>query len=141
MMTKASTNKSARLAAGALSVIWLLSGSHFSHAQEDLQVLNKNWLHFSDASTSIYRHFSSLAFDQLEERRHQVASLENVQDWQDRQQDVKKKFAKVLSAFPDKTPLRPQITKRIEKAKFTLEHIVFESQPGFYVTSSLYLPK
>lgn len=141
MMKQTTRSKCARVAAVTVYFVCLLSGSYVTYAQEDLQVLNKNWLHFTDAPTSMYRHFSSLAFDQLEERRHQVASLENVQDWQDRQQEVKKKFAKVLGAFPDKTPLRPQITKRIEKAKFTLEHIVFESQPGFYVTSSLYLPK
>lgn len=141
MMKKASRNKRTTLAAGALSLICLLSGSRFSHAQEDLQVLNKNWLHFSDAPTSMYRHFSTLAFEQLQERREKIASLETVQDWQQRQEELKDKFAKVLGPFPDKTPLRPQVTKKIEKTNFTVEHIVYESQPGFYVTSSLYLPK
>lgn len=141
MMKKASRNRRTTLAAGALSLICLLSGSRFSYAQEDLQVLNKNWLHFSDAPTSMYRHFSTLAFEQLQERREKIASLETVQDWQQRQEELKGKFAKVLSPFPDKTPLRPQVTKKIEKTNFTVEHIVYESQPGFYVTSSLYLPK
>jgi cephalosporin-C deacetylase-like acetyl esterase len=141
MAKKTSRSKCTKLAVVALCFICLLSGSHFSYAQEDLQVLNKNWLHFSDAPTSIYRHFSTLAFEQLEQRREKVASLESVQDWQKRQEEIKEKFAKVLGSFPDKTPLRPQVTKKIEKPNFTVEHIIYESQPGFYVSSSLYLPK
>src|SRR5690606_4584933 len=131
----------ARRAAGALFSICMFAGSHFTYAQEDLQVLNKNWLHFSDAPTSMYRHFSTLAFEQLEERREKVASLESARDWKERQEGIKEKFAKVLGSFPEKTPLRPQVTKKVDKANFTVEHIVYESQPGFYVTSSLYLPK
>lgn len=141
MMKKVFKNKSARRAAGALFSICMFAGSHFTYAQEDLQVLNKNWLHFSDAPTSMYRHFSTLAFEQLEERREKVASLESARDWKERQEGIKEKFAKVLGSFPEKTPLRPQVTKKVDKANFTVEHIVYESQPGFYVTSSLYLPK
>ena len=140
-MTQATRNRFVRWATAAVCFSCLLSGSRLSYAQEDLQVLNKNWLHFSDAPTSIYRHFSNLAFEQLEDRREKVASLKSVQDWQDRQREVKEKLAKVLGSFPDKTPLRPQVTKKIERANFTVEHIVYESQPGLYVSSSLYLPK
>ena len=136
-----SINKVRKLAAVVVCLICLLSVGKVSYAQDDLQVLNKNWLHFSDAPSSMYRHFSNLAFEQLEERRLKVASLETVQEWQGRQVEIKDKFAQVLGAFPDKTPLRPQITKKIEKEKFTVEHVVYESQPGFYVSSSLYLPK
>ena len=141
MIQKTLRRKDARVGALAVCFSCLLAGSHYAYAQEDLQVLNKSWLHFSDAPTSMYRHFSTLAFEQLEERREKVASLESVQDWEKRQEEIKEKFAKVLGPFPAKTPLRPQITKRIEKENFTVEHVVYESQPGFYVTSSLYLPK
>lgn len=130
-----------RITAIGIGMIALLSGSPSALAQEDLQVLNKNWLHFSDAPTSMYRHFSTLAFDQLKDRRQKVASLEDLADWQQRQQDIRGKFAKVLGPFPEKTPLRAQVTKKIEKQDFKIEHIVFESQPEFYVSSSLYLPK
>lgn len=118
-----------------------IASLNLAYAQEDLHVLNKNWLHFSEAPTSIYRHFSQEAFQQLEERRKNVASITTLEDWQRRQQEVKRKFEKVLGHFPEKTPLRPQVTKKIEKEGFTVEHVVYESQPGFYVTSSLYLPK
>lgn len=125
----------------ATVVLLYLACAPIAKAQEDLQVLNKNWLHFSDVPSSLYRHFAQEAYQQLEERRQKVAGLQSLEDWQQRQQEIKRKFEKVLGPFPEKTPLKPQITKRIEKEDFTVEHIVYESQPGFYVTSSLYLPK
>jgi hypothetical protein len=46
----------------------------------------------------------------------------------------------VVGPFPPKTPLNAKITRIIEKDGFRVEHIVYESQPGFYVTSSMFIP-
>src|SRR5690606_15884875 len=141
MMKRTVTHKNLTRLSIAMGFALCIASLNLAYAQEDLHVLNKNWLHFSEAPTSIYRHFSQEAFQQLEERRKNVASITTLEDWQRRQQEVKRKFEKVLGHFPEKTPLRPQVTKKIEKEGFTVEHVVYESQPGFYVTSSLYLPK
>ena len=140
-MRKTINNRTIKRLEIATVVLLYLACAPIAKAQEDLQVLNKNWLHFSDAPSSLYRHFAQEAYQQLEERRQRMAGLQSLEDWQQRQQEIKRKFEKVLGPFPEKTPLKPQITKRIEKEDFTVEHILYESQPGFYVTSSLYLPK
>src|SRR5262249_39216292 len=41
----------------------------------------------------------------------------------------------------ERTPLNAQIVGTIERENFRIEKIIFESQPSFYVTGSLYLPK
>lgn len=141
MMKRTISNKNIKRIGIAAGFFLCLASVDLAHAQEDLQVLNKNWLHFSDAPTSIYRHFSQEAYQLLEERRQKIAGINSLEDWQQRQQEVKSKFEKVLGLFPEKTPLNPQVTKKINKDSYNVEHIVYESQPGFYVTSSLYLPK
>jgi dienelactone hydrolase len=42
---------------------------------------------------------------------------------------------------PEKTPLRPRITGVVERESYRIEKVIFESRPGFLVTSNLYLPK
>jgi cephalosporin-C deacetylase-like acetyl esterase len=43
--------------------------------------------------------------------------------------------------LPPKTPLNGKVVGVIDRENFRIEKIVFESQPQFYVTASLYLPK
>ena len=46
-----------------------------------------------------------------------------------------------LNPMPEKTPLMPQITGKVEHDEFTVENIHFQSRPGLYVTGNLYVPK
>lgn len=110
-------------------------------AQEDLNVLEKNWVHFRDAPNSLYRHLSRSAFDLLEERKVEVSNIKSLDEWKNRQQYIKGQFEKVLGPFPDKTPLNVQTIRTLNKDFYVVEHMVYESQPGFFVTSSLYVPK
>jgi hypothetical protein len=55
--------------------------------------------------------------------------------------DVREKIAKSFGPFPEKTPLNTKVTGKLERDAYTIEKVVFESRPGFYVTANLYLPK
>lgn len=54
---------------------------------------------------------------------------------------VREKIAKSFGPFPEKTPLNPRITGTLDRDKYTVEKVIFESRPGFPVTGNLYLPK
>ncbi|EAQ78550.1 alpha/beta hydrolase [Blastopirellula marina] len=45
-----------------------------------------------------------------------------------------------LGPQPERTPLKPQITGVIERDGYRIEKLIFESRPGFFVTSNLYVP-
>jgi dienelactone hydrolase len=45
-----------------------------------------------------------------------------------------------LWPLPEKTPLHPVITGRLEEPGVTIEKLHFQSRPGLYVTVNLYLP-
>jgi dienelactone hydrolase len=46
-----------------------------------------------------------------------------------------------LAPLPEKTPLNPVVTGRLDFPDFTVEKLHFQSRPGLYVTADLYLPK
>lgn len=46
-----------------------------------------------------------------------------------------------LAPWPEKTPLNARITGRAERDFYTVENLVFESRPNFFVTANVYLPK
>lgn len=125
----------------AFYFVLLLASSTPLLAQEDLKVLQKNWVHFSDAPNSLYKHFAGQAYQMLEERKNKVSGLNTVEDWENYQQFIKKQLNAVIGPFPEKTPLNAQILGTVKKKEYRVEHLVFESQPKFYVSASLYIPQ
>ncbi|HLF33567.1 MAG TPA: acetylxylan esterase [Cyclobacteriaceae bacterium] len=111
------------------------------HAQqEDLNVLG-NWVEFSDSPNSLYRHLSAQACSLLKNRSDEISRIKTLDAWQARQKNVRLILNNLMGPFPPKTPLNARVLKTIENKNYRIEHIVFESQPGFYVTSSLFIPK
>ena len=111
-----------------------------ANAQNEVDVITGKWLGYTDARNSFYHHLSSLAYDKLQEREKKISSIQSLESWQERQKLIREKLLECTGPFPGKTPLNARIVKTIEKGSFRIEHVVFESQPGFYVTSSLFLP-
>ncbi len=99
-----------------------------------------NWLYFSDVPNSLYYHLSGQAYSFLSERKEKIAGLQSLPDWQNRQKWIRETLMDIVGPFPAKAPLNPNITRVIKKDGYRIEHIVYESQPGFYVTSSLFIP-
>src|SRR5665647_1557049 len=115
--------------------------SQVVNAQNELDVIRNNWIKYSDAPNSLYHHLTGQAFNLLKERTDAVSGLNTLSDWQQRQNWVKKTLLDIVGPFPEKTPLNAKTQRIIEKAGYRIEHIVYESQPGFYVTSSMFVPK
>lgn len=46
-----------------------------------------------------------------------------------------------LRPLPERSPLEPRITGRLEGKGYTVEKLHFQSRPGLYVTANLYLPR
>src|SRR5690606_4920461 len=56
-------------------------------------------------------------------------------------ENVRQKIHRVLGPWPKKTPLNARTTRKVERADYTIENIIFESRPDFLVTANLYIPK
>ncbi len=83
-----------------------------------------------------------IAQQQLSEREATIARIRTVGEAKARQAWVRAKILELLGGLPDYNgPLNARVTGRIERSRYTIEKVIFESLPEFYVTADLYLPK
>ena len=101
---------------------------------------DRKWISFKSNHEALYRVIQDEAFQHLSQREKEVEKLNSQADWIAYQKKKKEVICAPLAKF-SKTPLNPRITGTLERETFTVEKIVFESHPGFYVTSCMFLPK
>jgi len=109
-------------------------------AQDDVD-LYSYWKYYSDVENTLYKHFCSVAFTQLDNRKKVINRLKTKDDWLARQSEVRKKLSKVIGPFPERTPLNAQITGELDRGDYRIELLLYESMPGYYVDGAIYIPK
>ncbi|MGD0125418.1 MAG: acetylxylan esterase [Terriglobia bacterium] len=83
-----------------------------------------------------------IAQQQLSDREATIAKIHTLSEAKARQAWVRAKILELLGGLPDyKGPLNARVTGRIERPRYTIEKVIFESLPQFYVTADLYLPR
>jgi cephalosporin-C deacetylase-like acetyl esterase len=65
------------------------------------------------------------------------------EDWESVRAERRRQLLDMLGLWPmpQKTDLHAKVTGKVERPKFTVEKVVFQSMPGLYVTGNLYVPK
>lgn len=58
----------------------------------------------------------------------------------DYQAGLRAEFIGRIGGLPGPAPLRPQVTGSVQRQGYTVEKVLFESAPQFYVTAGLFLP-
>ena len=98
----------------------------------------------SNTEEQRYRMFQDYLVRRAAEVTENILSgIRDLSDWKRRRPELRSQMLDMfgLNPLPDKTPLHPRITGTVERDTYRVEKIVFESQPHFYVTGNLYLPK
>ena len=101
---------------------------------------NQTWILYQNNNQALYKIITNEAFTQLEQWEQHIKNLVKKEDWINYQNELKSKFCSSLSKF-QKTPLNAKVTGKLERENFTVEKIIFESHPGFYVTAAMFIPK
>ncbi|HYK91483.1 MAG TPA: acetylxylan esterase [Acidobacteriota bacterium] len=110
------------------------------HAQaEDLSVLS-GWIQWSNAANLLQNRLNSVALGMLASRSAMVNSLHRVEDWHARQADARAALQRIIGSFSGKHPLNAQVLGILSKDGYTVEKVIFESLPRFYVTGCLFIP-
>ena len=124
-----------------LIVLVSCCGASYSYGQEEDLTILDDWLTQTDANNALYQDLNRQAQLLLDERREAVDQIQSPEGWIARQQQIRNTLAAVLGPFPTRSPLNAQTTGIIERDRFTVEKVIYESQPGLHVTAALFLPK
>ena len=81
------------------------------------------------------------AFALLDQRSGAVAKLSTAAELEARRRYVRQKLMESVGEFPARTPLNARVVGTLDRGDHRVEKVIFESQPKFYVTANLYLPK
>lgn len=100
----------------------------------------KLWIAHQDNHKALYKVISNEAFMYLNKRKQVIKAIEDKNGWSEYQKILKEKYGSSLNKF-SKTPLNVKVTGILNRDNFTVEKILFESHPGFYVTGCLFIPK
>jgi len=78
------------------------------------------------------------ALDRRVAAYEKLETAEQLKAWQTERREF---FLRKLGGFPERTPLNPVITGTAEFEGYSIEKLYFESQPGFFVSATMYLPE
>jgi cephalosporin-C deacetylase-like acetyl esterase len=126
----------------AFLVVLACSVSVFAAPPEELSEKEKQWLAYPDGvpDEAIALRFTIDACSAALAQRTAPASKE---EWDARAPKLRIALARALGLdpMPESTPLKVQITGTADRELYTIENVVFESRPNFYVTANVYIPK
>ena len=89
----------------------------------------------------LLRWMNQIAQRQLQERQRTIDQIHTVAQAEHRKQEVREKLLELLGGLPDYSgPLHAKVTGQIQADGYTIEKVLFQSLPNFYVTGDLYRP-
>lgn len=81
-------------------------------------------------------------FEQLEATNARRRSeIRTATDWEVERCWLLDRYRQMLGRFPERTPLNPRLVSTIERQHYTIEKLLYESQPGLLVTALAYVPR
>ncbi|MGH9326107.1 MAG: alpha/beta hydrolase family protein [Terriglobia bacterium] len=84
---------------------------------------------------------NQIAQQELQHRKQAIDEIHTVAQANRRKQWVRKTLLQDLGGLPDYSgPLHARITGRIQNSSYTIEKVLYQSLPGFYVTANVYRP-
>jgi hypothetical protein len=84
---------------------------------------------------------NSIAQQQLQQRAEAIEAIHTIAQAEHRKKIVRTRMLDDLGGLPDyHGPLNARITGEIRTDSYTIEKVVYESLPGFYITANVYRP-
>jgi len=90
---------------------------------------------------ALYTYLDGIAAKDEAARREVIAGITTRAQALERQQEVRAKLLDLMGGGFTRTPLNAKVTGSTQMDGFRIEKVVYESQPGFYVTALLYVPE
>lgn len=85
-------------------------------------------------------HLSRMMNEARDRRKAQLADLRSPKQVNDRIEAIRSHVWDIVGGPLERTALNPRVVGKIERDQYTIEKVIFESQPSVYVTAHLYVP-
>ncbi|NPV07645.1 MAG: prolyl oligopeptidase family serine peptidase [Anaerolineae bacterium] len=93
----------------------------------------------SDQMIDDLRRRAEAHFRRQEREREAIATVEQ---FEEHRRQVRRRFLEAVGGLPEeRTPLEARCTGILDRGDYTIEKIIYQSLPQFYVTANLYVPK
>ncbi len=93
-----------------------------------------------DYSGDLRQYLQRLMAERRAGRRKILAGIATREKALERQKYVRNKLWELLGGPLEKTPLNPRVVGSLERSGYRIERLIYESRPGLFVTSNLYVP-
>src|SRR5689334_16983614 len=125
-----------------LFAILLTTTTVFAQQKEEKEHLDvfHDWIKWNNPASMSVNFFVNQTEKYYKARTAEIAKLKTKDDWQKRQQLVRKKLDQLIGVFPKKGDLGAEVTGTVKKDGYRIEKIVYQPTPGYYETGCLYIP-
>ncbi|MFH1074448.1 MAG: acetylxylan esterase [Candidatus Firestonebacteria bacterium] len=97
---------------------------------------------YYDVKDQLPHYLRAKAEGMIASEEKEKENIKTIKDFEERRRKLKAVFIESIGGLPGKrTPLNAAITGKIERDGYLIEKVIFESQPEYFVTSNLYIPK
>ena len=97
---------------------------------------------FHDVSDQMIDNLRRRAEAHFRRQEAEKAELTSIAAFEEHRKRVRDHFMTAIGGLPEeRTPLNVQCTGSLDRGGFTVEKLIYESLPEFYVTAALYVPK
>lgn len=101
---------------------------------------NRGWLKYTDVQNSLNNYLSSQVYELLDARERGISSIGTLAEWQGRQAELARVLPGIAGPFPARNPLNARVMNTARKDGYSVENLVYESRPNFFVTASMFIP-
>lgn len=95
---------------------------------------------YRDYSRCLPDYLRDLAERAYQSRNRAISSLTTPAAIRERQRWVTETFWTLVGGMPERTPLNARTVGSFERPRYRVEKVVYESQPNFHISGTLYIP-
>lgn len=97
-------------------------------------------MRYQDYPKQLEEHYIRRMRETYRKRAARLAAVRTPEDARRYQRRVRKALIAAFGPLPPRAPLNPRTWRVTEYEGYRIDHVTFESRPGFLVTANLYLP-
>ncbi|MDE3167977.1 MAG: acetylxylan esterase, partial [Acidobacteriota bacterium] len=99
-----------------------------------------NEIHYREYARCLPDYLAALAAEAYARRNARIARLDTAEAVREYQAWARRTFLELAGALPERTPLNLRTLGALDRGRYRVEKVVYESRPGLHVTANLYVP-